>query len=201
MNSSTSRSGSPRRTRSVTRAGRSRCGSVGAGPGGAVAKSAGRNVVESWVTGIPPWNNPWRLRFFSKHSGEDQGLEQIDRYGKDGGRVVFGRDLGERLQIAELHRERLGRENLGRLREFLARLKLPFRVDDLGAPLALGLGLARDRPLHFLRQVDVLHLDGAHLDPPRLGVAVNHQLQLLVDLVPVREQLIQLRLAERAPKE
>ena len=44
--------------------------------------------------------------------------------------------------------------------EALRGLELALGVDHLGAPLALGLGLARHRALHLLRQVDVLDLDG-----------------------------------------
>src|SRR6185295_16651913 len=138
MNSSTSRIGSPRRIRSATRPGRRRCGSVGAGPGSAPARSVGRNVVEAWVTGVPPWNDLWKLGFgFRLNSGADQRLEQIDRHREDRGRVVLGRDLGQRLKIAKLHGERLSCKHRGRLRELLARLELPLGVDDLGAALAL----------------------------------------------------------------
>ena len=78
-----------------------------------------------------------------------------------------------------------------RLGELLAGLELALGVDDLGPLLALGLGLAGHRPLHRLRQLDVLDLDDADLDAPRLGLLVDDLLQLLVDLFPLGEQVVQ----------
>ena len=76
--------------------------------------------------------------------------------------------------------------------------ELAFGVDQLGALLALGLGLLRHRALHLLGQVDLLHLDRAHLHAPRLGVLVDDLLELAVDLVALGEQLVELRLAAHA---
>src|SRR5258705_502857 len=69
-------------------------------------------------------------------------------------------------------------------------------VDDLGAALALGLRLARDGALHLLGQVHVLDLDGRDLDPPRLGLAVDDLLERLVLLLALRQQLVELGLAQ-----
>jgi hypothetical protein len=44
--------------------------------------------------------------------------------------------------------------------QFVGRLQLPFRMNDLRSFLALGLSLPRHRALHVRRQIDVLHLDG-----------------------------------------
>ena len=60
-------------------------------------------------------------------------------------------------------------------RELVGGLELALGVDDLGPPLALGLGLAGDRVLHPLGDLDVLDLDRGHLDPPRLGLGVDHR--------------------------
>src|SRR4026207_2307266 len=65
-------------------------------------------------------------------------------------------------------------------------------------PLALGLGLAGHRPLHAGRDLDVLHLDHAHLDAPGGGLLVDDLLQDLVDLVAVGQELVQRVLAEDA---
>ena len=87
-------------------------------------------------------------------------------------------------------------DDLGCRSELLAGLELALGVDDLGPLLALGLGLPRHRPLHRLRQLDILDLDHADLDAPRLGLLVDDHLQLLVDLLALAQQLIQVRLAE-----
>src|SRR5216117_3591533 len=80
------------------------------------------------------------------------------------------------------------------------RLELAVRVDDLGPPLALGLRLLRHRALHVLRQIDLLDLHGRDLDAPGLGVLVDDPLELLVDLVTRREEVVELDLAEDAPE-
>ena len=58
------------------------------------------------------------------------------------------RDLEQRLQVPQLQGRRVARMHLGGLRQLLGRLELALGADDLGAPLALGLGLARHRALH-----------------------------------------------------
>ena len=97
---------------------------------------------------------------------------------------------------SELQRRRVARQHLGRLRELLGGLELALGADDLRAPLALGLGLARHGPLHALRELDVLDLDDGDLDAPRLGLLVDDALQDLVDLVALGEQLVERVLAE-----
>ena len=86
----------------------------------------------------------------------------------------------------------------GRLRQLLRRIQLAGGVNDLGALLALGLGLPRHRALHVLRQIDVLHFDGRHLDPPGIGALIEDLLQLLIEVVPLRQQIIQIDLAQHA---
>src|SRR5882672_2766339 len=116
-----------------------------------------------------------------------EGSQEIDRDREDGRRVVLGRDLGQGLEVAQLHRRRLLRDHRRGLGQARRRLVLALGVDDLRPPLALGLGLARDRPLHLLRQVHVLDLDRRHLDTPGLGLAVDDLLERLVLLLALRE--------------
>src|SRR5439155_13086190 len=113
--------------------------------------------VTSTRLGLTPASFPLR-------AGHER-LQELDRNREDGGRVVLGRDLGERLQVAQLHRRGLAPDDRRGLGEARRRLVLALGVDDFGAALALGLGLARDGALHLLGQVDVLDLDLADLDP------------------------------------
>src|SRR5580765_3356201 len=92
------------------------------------------------------------------------------------------------------------RQDLGGLGQLGRRLELAVGVDDLGPALALGLGLLGHGALHVLGQVDLLDLDVRNLDAPGLGVLVDDPLELLVDLVARREQIIELHLAEHAPQ-
>ena len=69
-------------------------------------------------------------------------------------------------------------DHVGGLGELGGGLELALGVDDLRASLALGLGLSGDRVLHPLGDLDVADLDGGDLDPPRLGLRVDHVLKL-----------------------
>ena len=64
-------------------------------------------------------------------------------------------------------------------------------MNDLRALFPFRLGLARHRALHVLRQIDVLHLDGRHLDSPWLRMLIEDLLQLLIQAVPLRQQVIE----------
>src|SRR3989442_6290321 len=99
-----------------------------------------------------------------------------------------------------LNGDRVQRENLARIGELRRRLELAVGVDDLGSALALGFGLLGHGALHVLGQVDLLDLDGRHLYPPGLGVLVDDPLELLVDLVARRQEVVQLDLTEHAPQ-
>src|SRR5208337_4563071 len=122
-------------------------------------------------------------------------FEQIDRHRKDGGGIVFGRDLLERLQIAKLERYWTLAHDLGGIGEPLRRLEFALRRDHLGAPLALGLSLRRDRALHVLRQIDIFQLNQRDLHAPRLGLRIDYFLDARVELVALAEQFVELGLA------
>ncbi len=63
-----------------------------------------------------------------------------------------------------------------------------------GPPLAVGLGLPGHRALHGLGQRHVLDLDAVDLHAPADGRAVDHQLQTLVQLLPVGQQVVEVAL-------
>src|SRR5512143_1021623 len=122
--------------------------------------------------------------------------EEIDRNRKHDGRAFVARDVAERLQVAELHRLRLAREHLRGLEQLLRRLVLALGVDDLRAPLALRLRLPRDGPDHRLVEIHLLDLHQRHLDPPRIGLGVEHALDVHVHPLPLREELVERVLAQ-----
>ena len=130
----------------------------------------------------------------------EEALDEVDRQREDDRRVLLGRDLRQRLQVAQLQRRRLAADDLGGLGELLRRLELALRVDDLRALLALGLRLLRHGALHLGRQVDLLHLDQRDLDAPGLRVLVDDLLEARVQLLALGEQLVERRLAEHAPQ-
>ena len=82
--------------------------------------------------------------------------------------LLLGPDLEQRLQVAQLHGDRLLRHHSSRILQPLGRLELSLRGDHLGTALALRLGLPRHRTLHVGRDLDVLDLDHRDLDAPRL---------------------------------
>jgi hypothetical protein len=60
--------------------------------------------------------------------------------------------------------------------------------------------LPRNRALHLLREIDVLHLDRRHLDAPGVGAAIEDVLKLEIQPIPFGEEVVELRLAENAPE-
>src|SRR5262249_36406527 len=143
----------------------------------------------------PPWRRSGLRRAGSPGRGKERP-EEVDRNREEGCRGPLGGDLSHGLEESELNRDRRLRQDGGRLGELSARWSPPLRVADVGPPLALGLGLLRHRPLHVLREVDVLDLDGGHLHAPGIGVLVDDALELLVDLVAGREEVVELHLTE-----
>ena len=105
-------------------------------------------------------------------------------------------DVGESLEVAQLQRARLARQRLRGLDQLLGRLGLALGVDDLGAPGALGLGLLRHGADHALIEIDVLDLHRRDLDAPVLGALIEDALQVDVELVALRQQVVHLVLAD-----
>src|SRR5262249_55953938 len=112
------------------------------------------------------------------------------------GRAALARDVEQRRQIAQLHGLRHRRQDAGGLDQLLRGLLLAFGIDDLGAARALGLGLPRDGADHALVEVDPLDLDGGHLDAPGLGLLVEHVLNVGIELVALRQHLVEVVLAQ-----
>ena len=111
-------------------------------------------------------------------------------------RVLLGRDLGQRLQVAQLDGDRRLLHDERGIVQLLRRLELALGVDDLRPLLAFRLRLPGHRALHRLRQFDILQFDDAHLDAPRLGLLVDDRLQALVDRLAVGQQLVEFDLAD-----
>jgi len=80
------------------------------------------------------------------------GREHIEGDGEDRRRVFLGGNLNQGLQVAQLERGRILADHRSGVGELLSGLEFALGMDDLGAPFALGLRLAGDRTLHFLRQ-------------------------------------------------
>src|SRR5215212_7993925 len=120
--------------------------------------------------------------------------EQVYRDRQDHGGVVLGGDFVQGLEETELQR-RGALQAVRRLPQALRRLVLTLGAYDLRPPLSLALGLPGHGPLHLLRYLHVLDLDGAHLYAPGVGLLVDYGLQLLVYGLPVGEEVVQVLLA------
>ena len=83
---------------------------------------------------------------------------------------------------------------MARFGQTLCGLKLTLCVDDLGPPFAFRFGLLGHRTLHAFRQLKILQLHHRHLDAPGLGLLIDNLLQAVIDLLPLRKQLIQIGL-------
>src|SRR5688572_3508766 len=71
-------------------------------------------------------------------------------------------------------------------------------MDDLRPPLAFRFRLAGNCPLHFLRQIHVLHLDSGDFHTPGLCLLIDDPLQVCIDLLPLRQQVVELALPQHA---
>ena len=121
---------------------------------------------------------------------------QIHRQREHNGIALLAGDADERLHVTQLQRLRALRNQLRGLNELRRRLEFAIGVDDLGAPLALGLGLLRDRAHHRRVDVDVLDFDARDLDAPGVGGGIENLLDVDVELVALGQHLVELVLAE-----
>ncbi len=71
-----------------------------------------------------------------------EGRDKVHRQREDDRRVLVSTDLEQGLQVSELERGRIAADDVSSLSQLLGSLVLALGVDDLGAPLALGLCLA-----------------------------------------------------------
>ena len=102
----------------------------------------------------------------------------------------------QRLKIAQLHGIRFLGQNFTSLHKLRGGLRFTFCIDDLGAPLALGLGLKRNRADHAFVDIDMLNLDICNLYAPRVRLLVEYLLNVDIQLISFREHFIQFMLAK-----
>ena len=102
----------------------------------------------------------------------------------------------ERLEPPQLHAARRRVEDARRLGEVLRALEVGLALDDDVLPIALGDRLARDHLLHLLRELDVLERDELDVEPPLRDELLDRGTDLRGDLFAVREQVVELRLAD-----
>ena len=102
--------------------------------------------------------------------------ECVDGNRKDRRGIFLCGDFHQRLEIPELKGSGVLTNHVGGLCEFLCGLKLSLRMDDFGTAFSLSLGLSGDGPLHVLRNIDVLHLNGRDLHAPWFGLLIDDSL-------------------------
>jgi hypothetical protein len=123
-------------------------------------------------------------------------LRQFDREREHDRGAALAGDVEQRAEIAKLHRLRHFRQDAGGLDQLLRGLLFAFRIDDLGAALALGLGLAGDGADHALVEIDAFDLDGGDLDAPGFGLLVENVLDAGIELVALGQHLVEVVLAQ-----
>ena len=84
--------------------------------------------------------------------------EQINRHGKERGRIIFRSNLCECLKIAQLQRNWMLFDDHRGISKTLRGLKFAFGIDHFCPPLTLRLGLFGDGALHLLRQINMFDL-------------------------------------------
>src|SRR5690242_16879840 len=94
-----------------------------------------RPVLSPEGTGSYTWRTPGLFRRF--RGAVEERLEELDREREQDRRVLLGRDLDERLEVAELQGAGRAGDDVGRLSELLGGLELALGGDHLRAPLAL----------------------------------------------------------------
>ena len=127
-------------------------------------------------------------------------FEQLEGQGEDDRGVLLDGDLRQGSQEPKLEGLGIRGNDIGGLGELARCLELAFGMDDFGPAFALGLGLLGDGPDHVLRKIDMLHLDHLDLDAPRVGALVDDLLELGVELLPLRKEVVKTDLPEDAPE-
>ena len=101
-------------------------------------------------------------------------IEQINRNGKEGSRVIFRRDFTQGLKVAPVR----SLDSLPYDRGFSKLrccLEFAIRVNDFGRR-SRSASACFAMALHFLRQINLLHLDIIHFDTPWIRLTVEHSL-------------------------
>src|SRR5580693_7299693 len=141
------------------------------------------------------WRRPPLVLGPLRHLRSDQ-VGKLDREREHDSRAAFAGDVEQRAEIAQLHRLRHFGQGPRGLDQLLRRLLLALGIDDLGAALALGLGLTGDGADHALVEVDALELDIGDLDAPGFGLLVEHVLNAGIELVALGQHLVEIVLAQ-----
>ena len=113
------------------------------------------------------------------------------RGGEDHGGVLVHADLDQALQVAQLQGQRVGHHRVGRLAQRGGGQRFAFGVDDLRALFPSRFGLLGHRAFHGVRELDVLQLDQGDLHAPRDGGDVEDLADVQVDLVGLRQGLVE----------
>src|SRR6516225_7087268 len=119
-------------------------------------------------------------------------LHHVDWERKHDGRTALAGDVEECGEVAQLHRLGCWRQDAGGFDQLLCGLLFAFRIDDLRASGTFGLRLARDRAHHALVEVDALDLNIGNLNPPSLGLFVEHVLNIGIELVALAQHLVEI---------
>ncbi len=89
---------------------------------------------------------------------------------------------------------------VGRLHELVGDFGLRRAENDAGLPFTFGLRLPRHRVLKRRGDDDVANLHRLHLDPPRLHLLLERQLESVPELDARLDELRQIVLADRIPQ-
>src|SRR5581483_9023472 len=101
----------------------------------AVSSAVRTSLSSSMISGVDCMTGTLPPRRRRHPADRLEGLEQLDGDREDDRRGLLGRDLHQRLELAELEGARGAGDDVGRLAELLCRLQLALGGDDLGPPL------------------------------------------------------------------
>ena len=74
----------------------------------------------------------------------------------------------------------------------------PSALMTFGAAVAFGFRLSGHGPLHRLGEIHILDFHDGDFNSPRLGVPIDDLLQAAVHFIPLRQQVIEFGLTQRA---